>query len=54
MEDDPFMLIEGMTIAGIPVGATKGYIYVRSKYPHAIAALNVVLEAVRTHKAMLV
>ena len=40
MEDDPFMLIEGMTIAGLAVGATKGYIYVRSEYPHAIAALN--------------
>ena len=40
MEDDPFMLIEGMTIAGIAVGATQGYIYVRSEYPHAIATLN--------------
>jgi formate dehydrogenase iron-sulfur subunit len=40
MEDDPFMLIEGMTIAGLAVGATYGYIYVRSEYPHAIAALN--------------
>ena len=40
MEDDPFLLIEGMTIAGIAVGATVGYIYVRSEYPHAIAALN--------------
>jgi NADH:ubiquinone oxidoreductase subunit F (NADH-binding) len=40
MEDDPFMLIEGMTIAGLAVGANKGYIYVRSEYPHAIVALN--------------
>jgi formate dehydrogenase iron-sulfur subunit len=40
MEGDPFMLIEGMTIAGLAVGATKGYIYVRSEYPHAIANLN--------------
>lgn len=40
MENDPFMLIEGMTIAGLAVGATRGYIYVRSEYPHAIAALN--------------
>lgn len=40
MEDDPFVLIEGMTIAGIAVGATRGYIYVRSEYPYAIAALN--------------
>ena len=40
MEDDPFMLIEGMTIAGLAVGATRGYVYVRSEYPHAIATLN--------------
>lgn len=40
MEDDPFVLIEGMTIAGLAVGATQGYIYVRSEYPHALAALN--------------
>jgi formate dehydrogenase iron-sulfur subunit len=40
MEGDPFLLIEGMTIAGIAVGATKGYIYVRSEYPHAIATLK--------------
>jgi len=40
MENDPFMLIEGMTIAAVAVGATQGYIYVRSEYPHAIAALN--------------
>ena len=37
MEGDPFVLIEGMAIAGIATGATKGYIYIRSEYPHAIA-----------------
>ena len=40
MEGDPFMLIEGMTIAAVAVGATAGFIYVRSEYPHAIASLN--------------
>ena len=40
MEGDPFCLIEGMAIAGLAVGATQGYIYVRSEYPHAIAVLN--------------
>ncbi len=40
MEGDPFMLIEGMTIAGLAVGAEHGYIYVRSEYPHAIAVLE--------------
>lgn len=40
MEGDPFVLIEGMTIAGIAVGATHGYIYLRSEYPDALAILN--------------
>jgi formate dehydrogenase iron-sulfur subunit len=44
MEGDPFMLIEGMTIAAIAVGATRGYVYVRSEYPHAIEALNEAIE----------
>ena len=40
MEGDPFVLIEGMAIAGIAVGATKGYVYIRSEYPHAVAAME--------------
>src|SRR5262249_30564033 len=40
MEGDPFLLIEGMTIAGLAVGATKGYVYVRSEYPHAFAQMQ--------------
>jgi formate dehydrogenase iron-sulfur subunit len=44
MEGDPFVLIEGMTIAGIAVGATQGYIYIRSEYPHAIAAMKTAVE----------
>jgi len=40
MEGDPFVLIEGMTIAAIAVGATRGYIYLRSEYPHAEHVLN--------------
>ncbi|MGB3043386.1 MAG: NADH-quinone oxidoreductase subunit NuoF [Xanthobacteraceae bacterium] len=47
MEGDPFVLIEGMTIAGIATGATQGYIYVRSEYPHAIATLNAAILAAR-------
>ena len=35
MEGDPFSLIEGMVIAGIATGATRGYIYLRSEYPVA-------------------
>jgi formate dehydrogenase iron-sulfur subunit len=40
MEGDPLMLIEGMTIAGLAVGATQGYIYLREEYPHAHAVLK--------------
>jgi formate dehydrogenase iron-sulfur subunit len=47
MEGDPFCLIEGMTIAGIATGATKGYVYIRSEYPHAIAAMNAAIAAAR-------
>ena len=44
MEGDPFMLIEGMTIAGIAAGATKGLIYIRSEYPDAIATMKEAIE----------
>jgi formate dehydrogenase iron-sulfur subunit len=47
MEGDPFVLIEGMTIAGLAVGATKGFIYVRSEYPHAIVALKAAIAIAR-------
>ncbi len=40
MEGDPYVLIEGMTIAALAVGATKGYIYLRSEYPDALITLN--------------
>jgi formate dehydrogenase iron-sulfur subunit len=45
MEGDPFALIEGMAIAGLAVGARKGFIYVRSEYPHAIAKLREAITA---------
>ncbi len=40
MEGDPFTLIEGMAIAGLAVGATKGFIYIRSEYPHAFRTME--------------
>jgi formate dehydrogenase iron-sulfur subunit len=40
MEGDPFILIEGMTIAALAVGATQGYIYLRAEYPHAHRTLK--------------
>ncbi|MEW5834649.1 MAG: NADH-ubiquinone oxidoreductase-F iron-sulfur binding region domain-containing protein [Pseudomonadota bacterium] len=45
MEGDPFVLVEGMTIAGLAVGATQGYIYLRCEYPHARDALNAAIAA---------
>jgi formate dehydrogenase iron-sulfur subunit len=47
MEGDPFVLIEGMAIAGIATSATKGYIYIRSEYPHAIATMEATIKAAR-------
>jgi formate dehydrogenase iron-sulfur subunit len=40
MEGDPFVLIEGMAIAGIATGATKGFVYIRSEYPHAVSKME--------------
>lgn len=47
MEGDPLCLVEGMAIAGLAVGATYGYIYVRSEYPLAVQALNEAIVAAR-------
>ncbi|RTL57916.1 MAG: NADH-quinone oxidoreductase subunit NuoF [Rhodocyclaceae bacterium] len=47
MEGDPYCLIEGMAIAGLAVGATQGYIYVRSEYPHAFKTLNATIAKAR-------
>lgn len=44
MEGDPFTLIEGMAIAALAVGATKGFIYIRSEYPAAISQMNKAIE----------
>ena len=40
LEGDPFMLIEGMTIAALATGATRGYVYIRSEYPHAVEVMR--------------
>jgi formate dehydrogenase iron-sulfur subunit len=45
MEGDPFVLIEGMTIAGIATGATRGFIYLRWEYPDSKIALDAAIEA---------
>ena len=40
MEGDPFLLVEGMAIAGYAVGASKAFVYIRSEYPHAITKMR--------------
>ncbi|WP_327657025.1 formate dehydrogenase beta subunit [Streptomyces sp. NBC_00483] len=47
MEGDPFLLIEGMTIAAHAVGAREGYLYIRSEYPDAIATMNTAIDIAR-------
>jgi formate dehydrogenase iron-sulfur subunit len=47
MEGDPWVLIEGMTIAGLAVGATRGYIYLRWEYPDAHRALEAAIAGAR-------
>ena len=50
MEGDPFVLIEGMTIAGIATGATRGFIYLRWEYPDAHIALKSAIAAAYAHR----
>jgi formate dehydrogenase iron-sulfur subunit len=45
MEGDPFTLIEGMVIAGLATGATRGFVYIRSEYPDAIAVMQAAVHA---------
>ncbi|MEU8664966.1 complex I 51 kDa subunit family protein, partial [Actinoplanes philippinensis] len=47
MEGDPFTLIEGMTIAAYAVGATEGYVYIRSEYPDAIRTVREAIAVAR-------
>ncbi|MDR7125820.1 NADH-ubiquinone oxidoreductase-F iron-sulfur binding region domain-containing protein [Pseudotabrizicola sp. 4114] len=47
MEGDPFTLIEGMVIAGIGVGATRGYVFLRSEYPDAIKVMTAAVQIAR-------
>ena len=47
IEGDPFCLIEGMVIAGLAVGADRGFVYIRSEYPDAIAVLTRAVDLAR-------
>ncbi|MBL9077564.1 MAG: SLBB domain-containing protein [Planctomycetes bacterium] len=47
MEGDPYLLLEGMAIAGLAVGATEGWIYLRSEYPDARTVLVAAIQRAR-------
>jgi NADH:ubiquinone oxidoreductase subunit F (NADH-binding) len=47
MERDPERVLEGLALAGLACGATRGYVYVRSEYPRARAALRAAVEQAR-------
>jgi formate dehydrogenase iron-sulfur subunit len=49
IEGDPFTLIEGMTIAAVATGATEGYVYLRSEYPHALRTLRRAIDIAYAH-----
>ncbi|MFN3891538.1 MAG: formate dehydrogenase beta subunit [Beijerinckiaceae bacterium] len=52
MEGDPFLIIEGMAIAALAVGADRGVIYIRSEYPHAIRVMNEAVRVARREKLL--
>ena len=47
MENDPFGLVEAMTIAGYAAGCELGYIYLRGEYPLALARLQHAIDTAR-------
>jgi len=49
MEENPFAVIESLTIAGIACGAEKGYIYIRGEYPEATRVLQHAIDQAREH-----
>ena len=52
IEGDPFTLIEGMVIAAIAVGATKGFVYIRSEYPQAISTFQKAIDVARNNQVL--
>ncbi|HKC97134.1 MAG TPA: NAD(P)H-dependent oxidoreductase subunit E [Methylomirabilota bacterium] len=47
MEEDPFALVEGMTIAGYATGCERGYLYLRGEYPLAAERMAGAIAAAR-------
>ena len=52
MEGDPFLLIVGMAIAGLAVGASRGFVYIRSEYPLAVEAMRKAIETARADRML--
>ncbi|MGM0432127.1 MAG: complex I 51 kDa subunit family protein [Spirochaetota bacterium] len=52
MENTPFILLEGMTIAAYAVGAVKGFIYIRGEYPQVTHTLKKALEQARSRNML--
>jgi NADH-quinone oxidoreductase subunit F len=52
MEEDPFAVIEALTIAGFACGAEQGYLYIRGEYPEATARLMHAIEECRRHNLL--
>ena len=48
LEEDPFAIVEAMTIEGFAVGASKGYLYVRGEYPIAEVRMASAVERARS------
>ena len=49
LEGDPHAVLEGLLIAALAIGASRGYIYIRAEYPLAIARLKTAIEQMRAH-----
>ena len=49
MEEDPFLLIESMTIAGLATGCEQGFLYIRGEYPLALERLSHAIRQARQH-----
>jgi NADH-quinone oxidoreductase subunit F len=49
MEQDPFAVVEALTIAGITTGCERGFLYIRGEYPEATDRLTHAIEEARRH-----
>ena len=49
MEEDPFAVVEALTIAGLACGAETGYLYIRGEYPLATERLTHAIAEARRH-----